>query len=167
MKKFYLLLFTCFITVNMAFGQSNWINYKIDNRVSLKLPSQPQTIDATNVMATDSNHLAYVVGVVDLVKTDGTDSAKLASIATTPEYIKVFRDNLVGAMPGFDMGEVKLGTWHNHTSYTLEGVYTRNNAKVYMLLFIIGSNLYSITALVPENQSPKGKDDLLASIVTN
>ena len=131
------------------------------------LPSQPRQIDATNVMATDSNHLAYVVGLVDLVKTDGTDSTQLAAIATTPGYIKAFRDNLVGAMPGFVMGDIKLGTWHNHTSYTLEGTYTRTNAKVYMFLFIIGSNLYSITALVPENQSPKGKDDLLASIVVN
>ncbi len=167
MKKSCLLLITCILTATLAFGQNGPINYKIDNHVSLKLPSQPQTIDASNVMATDSNHLAYVVGLVDLVKTDGTDSAKLASIATTPEYIKLFRDNLVGAMPGFVMGDVKLGTWQNHTSYTLEGTYTRTNAKVYMFLFIIGSNLYSITALVPENQSPKGKDDLLASIVAN
>ncbi len=167
MKKICLLLFATMLTISIAYAQSGWINYKIDNKVSVKLPAQPKTIDVYNVFARDSNNLVYIVGCVDLLKTDGTDSAKLVSIASTPEYATITRSKLAESMPGFELGNIKTGVWKTHTCFNLEGVYTATKAKVYMFMFIIGSQLYGLTVIVPENKSPQGKDDFVASTVLN
>ena len=167
MKKTLLFLITGVLAITVAHAQSNWIDYKIDAKVSVKIPAAPRTIDDFNVMSTDSNKTVYVIGLVDLLKSEGTDSLTLITKSRTVEYANKMRDELVKSMPGFQLGQIVTGIWKDYTCYHMEGVYTPKNAKVYMFLFIVGSKLYSLTALVPENVSNQGKDAFYASAVVN
>jgi len=163
MKKYYFLVVTIICSIIVAHAQTNWIDYKIDNRVSVKIPSQPKKIDEFNVMASDMSGSVYVLGAVDLAISDGTDSAKLVTLAPTAEYAKMMRTKLIESLPGFEMGDIKTGLWNQHNAYYLNGVYLATKGKVYMFLFIIGSKLYSLTAITPENSSGQAKEDFFAS----
>lgn len=167
MKKIFLLLITSLLAINIAHAQNDWITYNADSKLTIKLPTQPQKIDDYSVKSTDKNSLIYVVGVVDLLKTDGTDSATLVSKATTPEYVKIMRDKLVESMPGFELGDIKTGTWKGYTCYHIDGVHTATKANIYFFMFIIGSKLYSLFTYVPVDTSSQGKDDFFASAVVN
>jgi hypothetical protein len=163
MKKYCFVVIAVICSINFARGQASWIDYNIDNRVSVKIPSQPKKIDEFNVMSSDMSGSVYVIGAVDLAISDGTDSAKLVTLAPTAEYATMMRTKLIESMPGFEMGEIKTGLWKQHNAYYLNGIYTRTKGKVYMFLFIIGSKMYNLAVITPENSGGQAKDDFFAS----
>ncbi|CAN5334783.1 hypothetical protein BH09BAC6_BH09BAC6_09370 [soil metagenome] len=157
MKKLYLLL-VAIVAIGTAKAQNEWVTYKADNKLTIKLPTLPRQIDDITQMALDRDSLIYIVSVVDLSKTDGTDSTELVTMAVTPEYANMIKTSLAKSIPSFAMGDITVGKWKGNTCYHLDGVDAANQRKLYCFLFIIGSKMYGLTAIVPDNKSIGGRD---------
>jgi hypothetical protein len=166
MKKILLLLFTTILAVNLVHAQSDWINYKIDNKLSVKVPVQPNDMQGSQI-ATDKDNLVYVITVVDFVKVAGIDSATLAPMAPTQEFANSIKTGMLGQMPGFTLGDITIGKWHGLNCYHVEGENVERKVKTYSFMVIVGSQFYSLSTIVPYDKSNKPKDDFFDSLVLN
>src|SRR3569833_3298171 len=92
MKKIYLFLAAIILTINFSFAQTGWVDYKIDNRVTAKLPTAPQALMEGTVMALTPDSTVCVV-----TKINNKAVAKLDSAAIAPMLDSAtFRDGLRG-----------------------------------------------------------------------
>ena len=157
MKNLFLLI-VAVLAISTAKAQNKWVTYKADDKLTVKLPTLPRQIDDITQMAVDRDSLIYIVSVVDLSKTDGTDSLQLVSMAVTPEYVNMIKTKLSESIPTFAMGDVTLSKWKGYTSYHIDGVDAAGQRKLYCFLFIVGSKMYGLTAIVPDNKSIGGRD---------
>jgi hypothetical protein len=167
MKKNLLLLivFTLVITVTKA--QNTWINYKIDSKLSIKVPNEPKQIDENSVLASDNDGAAYIITIADFQKLAGLDSAKIAPMANTPDFASSLRTGMLSKMPGYTLGDVKIGTWHGYVCYNVEGGNDASKIKVYTFMILIASKLYGLSVVVPDSLAFTGKDDFFASVALN
>ena len=167
MKKFLLLLMVSVSVITIANAQNTWINYKIDSKLSIKVPNEPKTIDENSVLSSDNDGAAYVITIADFEKLAGLDSAKLAPMANTPDFASSLRTGMLSKMPGYTLGDVKVGNWHGYICYTVEGGNEASKIKVYTFMILIGSKLYGLSAIAPDSLSFTGKDDFFASVALN
>ncbi|MDF2432177.1 MAG: hypothetical protein JWP44_1808, partial [Mucilaginibacter sp.] len=86
MKKILFVLVISTIAMNVAHAQSNWINYKMDNKISVKLPAQPQPAQEGGTMVQDKDSLIYLTVLVDFVKTANVDSTALAPYLSSQQF---------------------------------------------------------------------------------
>jgi hypothetical protein len=161
----------CILTyqsVNTPIPPDGWVNYKIDNKLSVKLPEQPQKVNESAVKASDNQKITYIVGMDDLAKTDGTDSTALASKATSPEYLNILKAKFTKSMgQGFSLSNIKAGTWKTYPCYYFEGTHVPTSANIYFFMVLIGSKLYQLMAFIPDGISSKTKDSYFDSLVLN
>ena len=167
MKKNLFALIISASIITAAKAQSTWTYYKIDSRISAKVPNAPKPIDENSVMSSDNDGCAYIINIADFVKLAGLDSAKMAPMATIPDFANTLRTALLSKMPGYNLGDVKIGNWKGYPSYYVEGGNTELKIKIYTFMILIGSKLYGLTAVVPDNLTFTGKDDFFSSISLN
>jgi len=168
MKKFLLLLLITSLSVTtVTKAQNAWINYKIDNRLSAKLPVEPKKVDENSVMASDNDGATYVITIADFEKLAGLDSAKIAPMATTAEFAGSLKTGMLSKMPGYTLGDVKVGKWKGYTCYNVEGGNGELKVKTYTFMVIVGSKLYALSAVLPASLTFSGKDDFFASVALN
>jgi hypothetical protein len=167
MKKLSLLLITAFLASNFALAQSSWVNYKIDNKLSTRLPATPKTLNENSVYALDKDSLVYIVTVLDLQKVAELDSAALIPLAPTPDFANKIKEGVEQKMNGFTMGDIKVGKWKDYTSYKLEGGNDAKQLNSYTFIVIVGSKLYALMTLTPENKTGKGKNSFYSSLKFN
>jgi ABC-type transporter Mla MlaB component len=167
MKKLFVLLITAFLASNFESAQSSWLNYKIDGKLSTKLPSQPKTLNENSVYALDKDSLVYIVTVVDLKKVVKLDSAALVPLATTTDFANKIKEGVEQKMHGFAMGDIKIGKWKDYTSYKLTGENDVKQVNSYTLMIIVGSKLYALMTLTPENKTGRGKNSFYSSLKLN
>jgi hypothetical protein len=166
MKKIFLLLITTILALNIVHAQTGWINYKIDNKFSVKLPSQPNDVQGSQIVQ-DKDSLVYVITVVDFVKAAGIDSATLVPMAPTQDFANSIKTGMLGQMPGFTLGDINIGKWNQLVSYHIEGENTEKRIKTFSFMILQGSHFYSLTTIVPYGKDSKSKDDFFASLVSN
>lgn len=166
MKKALLIFIAIILLTKLANAQTNWIDYKIDNRVSVKMPEQPQFKNG-GLSAKDKDSSVYIVVVVDFVKTAGVDSTQLAPYEPTPDFANGLKNGMLGKMPGATMGDVKIAKWNGHYCYTVEGGYADRKLKVYAYMVCWGSTMYGLMSIIPEQNSTTSKDDFFASLKAN
>src|ERR1700733_515145 len=101
MKK--ILLSFCFLAIllNFALAQSDWISYKIDDKLSVKVPSPPTEADEYSVIATGEDSLVCVITKIDMQKVSGLDSAALAGIAPTDDFLTIIKTGMQEKMQGY------------------------------------------------------------------
>ena len=167
MKKALLFLITSLLAAQVASAQTGWIDYKIGDKLSVKLPEQPTRLNENGVYVRGSDSTVYIVATVDFFKAEGLDSAKIAAQAPTAEFANTLKTGMLGQMQGTTLGDVKIGKWKGYTSYTIEGGNATNQLKFYTFMVFIGTNVYSLMAWVPENHDNKEKDDYFNSLVLN
>ncbi|HTI59740.1 hypothetical protein [Mucilaginibacter sp.] len=168
MKKTFLLITALLLTACLANAQSQWINYKIDDKVSANLPVQPTRADEHSVFAKGSDSVIYVVATVDFSKLEGhLDSAQLAEMAPTTEFTDELKAGMLSEMPGSTLGDVTAGKWHGYNTFTMEGGNAAGKLKLYVYMVIIGTNMYSLMVVSPEGRDTKGKDVFFASLALN
>jgi hypothetical protein len=167
MKRIYLVLVATIITINIACAQSGWIDYRIDNKLSVKLPAKPQSINKSSIKAVTKDSLICIVTKVDFFTTVQMDSTILAPLLPTQEFADELRTGMRGQMAGFTLGDIKIGKWKGYYCYTIEGGNASKKSKLYTFMVIIGSNMYGLSAMMPDKKSTKDKDDFFSSLVIN
>jgi hypothetical protein len=167
MKKIFLLFFTTVLAINISNAQTAWITYRIDSKLSVKLPAQPKTIDANSIMTVGKDSLTCIVTKVDFLATVQMDAGALAPLMPTQEFANELRTGLLSQIPGFTLGDIKIGKWNGYYSYSVEGGNISKKSKLYTFMVIIGSEMYSLSAMIPDSKSAKGKDDFFASLSMN
>jgi hypothetical protein len=169
MKKITLLLAAVMFIAGFARAQTaSWINYKIDEKLSCKMPEQPTQVEEHSVYAKGKDTTVYVVAVVDFAKlATGIDSAQLATMAPTPEFANQFKNGMLGQMPGSTMGDVTIGKWKGHTSYAMDGANAANKQKLYAFMVLIGTKMYSLMVVTPDTHNADAKNNFFATLTTN
>lgn len=164
MKKVYFILAAIIFTVNISYAQTGWVDYKVDNRVSAKLPTAPQTLMEGTVMALTPDSTVCIVTKVDFKAAANLDSAAIAPMLGTEEFAKGLRTGMLGQMTGFTLSEAKTGKLQGQYTYSLDGANEAQKLKSYTLMVVIGQYMYSFTALVKDGRDVKHRDELFASI---
>lgn len=168
MKKIYpLLVIAAIALLNIAHAQTVWVDYKIDSKLSIKLPVAPVIGPDGSAISKTVDTAVYIITKVDFQKAAGIDSATLASLLPQQEFADGIKTGMLDKLPGFTMGNVKIGKWKNYYSYSMDGGNEARKLKIYNCMIIIGDEAYSITAVLPERLGAKQKDDVFASIRTN
>lgn len=167
MKKILLSLCFPFILLSFARAQSDWISYKIDSRLSVKVPSTPTASDEYSVIAQGKDSLVCVITKIDMQKVAGLDSAALAGLAPADDFANSLKTGMQQKMEGFTLGDVKTGKWNNYYSYMIEGSNAGTKVKSFTFMIIISNYLYSISVVMPDGKSTQPKDDFFASLKLN
>ena len=167
MKKIFLLLITVFLTLTAIYAQTAWVDYKIDSRLSVKLPVAPKMRGDDTAIATDKDSSIYVITVIDFQKVAEIDSATLSTLLPQQEFADGIRTGMLDKLPGFTMGDVKIGKSKDHYSYLMDGDNATKKLKIYNYMIFLGDKGYSLTAVVPGKLGARGKDDFFASLRSN
>jgi len=162
-----LLLGFVVLILNFANAQSDWINYKIDSKLSILVPAQPTQADEYSVTAMTKDSLVCVITRVDMEKVAQLDSTTLADLAPTDNFVNGTKNGMLEKMKGFTLGELKAGKWNGYYSYSIDGANATTGLRSYTLMLIIGKILYSFSAVLPENKSTQPKDDFFTSLKLN
>jgi hypothetical protein len=165
MKKIPLVVIITFLIINFAHAQTGWIDYSIDNTLSVKLPVQPKILSKNTILAVAKDSLTCLVTKIDFLSTVQLDAGALAPLLPTQEFANEIRSTLLAQIPGFSLGEIKIGKWKNYYCYNIEGGNVKKKLKLYTFIVIIDTNMYSLTAIMPDTLSPGEKDDFFASLV--
>jgi len=151
-----------------AQAQSNWVNYKLDAKLTVKFPQQPARVDEHSIYAKDADTSIYLVALIDYSKLEEhLDSAELAKDAPTTEFADEFKGGIVSQMPGSSLGEVTIDKWNGYTSYKIEGDYATKHKKLYVFVVLIGTKMYGLMAITPEKGSTNGKNYFFSSLTLN
>jgi hypothetical protein len=154
-----LLLLTSVITK----AQSSWVDYKVDNHVSVKFPSKPAEIQPGTVGVVTADSVACRITLIDVQKVANLDSAKLASMKENPVFIDQLRAGMQRTAKGAELQPFKLGTWKGLTSYTSSGTGTANTQyKLFMVVY--GTTIYSLSAKTPAKVDSKTADSFFDSM---
>lgn len=161
-KTLFLSIFICSF-IRVASAQTTWIDYKVDEKISVKLPVQPKTIQG-NVYATDKDSSMYIIAIIDFLKVTGVDSVAMAPMEPTPQFGDQLKTGMLSQMPGYTLGDVKIYKWHGHYTYKGEGSNAGKKLKTYVYMICWGNTMYSLMVIAPEKNPIKGKDDFFASL---
>jgi hypothetical protein len=167
MKKKLFLLVAAIFLFTFTHAQGTWVNYKIDDKISVKLPSEPQQIQEGTTMTKDKDSVIYLTILVDFVKVAKIDSAGLAPYLATQQFADGLKTGMLSKMPGSTMDDVKIGKWKNYYSYTIEGGNAEKKLKLYTYMVIIGSKMYGLMCIVPVGIGPANKDNFFSSLAIN
>jgi hypothetical protein len=111
--------------------------------------------------------LVCVITRVDMEKVASLDSAALAGLAPTDDFINGIKTGMLDKMKGYTLGDVKAAKWNGYYSYSIDGGNATTGVKSFTFMLIIGKFLYSFSAILPENKSTQPKDDFFASLKLN
>lgn len=164
MKKTFSLVIALLLTITIVKAQEGWVSHKADDRISVKFPNEPREEIAGTYTAHDKDSLSYILTVVDFVAVANIDSTALAPMKETPEFAAQLKQGINASLPNVTLEDFKIGAWKGHTSYTTSGVNGTQKLKLYMFMVLVGNKLYSLTSVVPDSATTKGRDDFFASL---
>jgi hypothetical protein len=167
MKKIIALSIAIALFINIAKAQKAWVDYKIDDLFSVKMPTQPSMLAEDNFYVRTKDTCIYIISKLDLKKLTGLDSATIATQSTTAAFSNSFKTGMANQMPGSEFGEVNIGKWHDYTSYNINGINAAKKLKIYTFMVFVGAKAYSLMAILPETKSTSGKDFYFGSLVMN
>lgn len=167
MKKVFLLIFITAVALTVVHAQNVWVNYKFDNKLSVKLPSQPQKYGQNSQRAATKDSTVCIVSLVDLKAAAQLDSATLVKLSPTAGFATDLKASMLGQMAEFSLGDVKIDKWNGYYSYTIDGRSFSKKLKTYTFMVIIGSNLYALNCLVPDGNNIKDKEAFFTSLKMN
>jgi hypothetical protein len=164
MKKTIGLFIITFVCVTIGYAQDGWVSHKADNRISVKFPGEPKEVIAGTFATHDKDSLGYALTVVDFVTVAGIDSVTLAPMKDTPEFAAQLKQGMGSSLPGVALDDFTIGKWKGFTSYTTTGVSSTQKTKMYMFMVLIGNKMYSLSTVVPDGRSTKGRDNFFSSL---
>lgn len=147
MKKFVFLLAPL---VMMAFSNADWITVKLDKRVSVSFPTQPEKADMNgNVMWSTTGDTTFkcMVLVVDF-GTLGLDSAALASQLDGEPFYKGFKTSMLEKMNGATLLSEEVTRVNGWPAYKLAVALGSNGNKVdrvYISNIFVSDKMYSLS----------------------
>jgi len=165
-KTWYLLLFVLILSAS-AKAQSTWTATKLDDKMSVKFPSEPKkatvnSVDTYAVMGKDS--LGLVAAVLDFAVVAHIDEATLATMKDDPQFADQFKTGFTSSRPDFNIGDITIGKWKGNTMYTMSGPQKANKSVLYVQTVIIGSKMYMMSCVVPTGVNVANKDTFFGSL---
>ncbi len=162
MKKLILTLISAITLLNFAYAQTdNWVNYKIDEKLSVKLPTQPETINR-GVMAHTPDSLVCLA-----YKLAEVDSATLTRAVSSPGFPDGLKAAMSASQPGLNLGEMKAGKWHGYTCYNVDGAKPAMGLKVGLLILIVDGRIYTLGAMMPDRHDINEKNIFFNTLKLN
>jgi hypothetical protein len=152
MKKILVTLITIIATLNLVHAQADWINYKIDDKLSVKLPTYPKSI-GSGVTAHSKDSLICYVSIVGEM-----DSTALAKLVLTQDFPNGLKAAMAGTQQGLTLGDMKVDKWNGYSCYNVDGSNPQNKLKVSFYLLVIGGRIYALGAMMPENHDINEKN---------
>jgi len=151
-------------TLTIAYAQESWVNHKVDNKVSIKFPSQPKEFMPGSflAMAPDSS-VVYIFTLVDFAKVANLDSAALAPVKATPAFAAELKTGMTKSLPDVNLADFTIGNYKGYTSYTTSGLDSKKK-RYDMFMFIMGTNFYSLSVVTTYGALLEGRDKFFASI---
>lgn len=164
MKKLLPLVIVALLTVTFVHAQDGWVSHKADNRIAVKFPNEPKEVIAGTFASHDKDSVTYILTLVDFVAVANIDSTALAPMQDTPEFAAQLKQGINASLPNVELNDFAIGKWKGHSSYTTTGVNAGQKSKIYMLMVLVGNKMYSLSAIIPDGRTTKGRDDFFASL---
>lgn len=161
MKKALLTLTVIIATFNFVCAQADWIAYKIDDKLSVKLPTQPTSTDH-GVVAGSKDSLICFASIIG-----ETDSASIAKIILTPDFSNGLKMAIAGTQKGLTLGDIKSGKWNGYYCYDVDGINTSKRLKASFFLIILGGRIYVLGAVMPDNHDINEKNIFFNTLELN
>ena len=167
MKKYcFVLLFVLTISAG-ANAQTAWVTTKIDNKISVKFPVEPQKInkptgDVYVYKAPDS--LTYSAAMLDMNIVAHLDSARIAQVKDMQQFADQMVRGVASAKKNYTFGEVTIGQWKTYTCYNFSAKENTNSNTLLMQMILIGSKIYTLSCRVPAGMVTKNNDVFFSSI---
>ncbi|MEO7212529.1 hypothetical protein [Mucilaginibacter sp.] len=165
-KTYYLLLFVLLLSTTLK-SQTRWVTIKLDERLSVKFPSEPQKtakngIDIYTLRAADS--VGYSANVIDYKVVAHLDSAALAPMKDKQEFADQLRAGLASVKTNYTFGDIEIGQWKTYTTYSLSASEKTNKNTLLIHMVLIGSKMYSLSCRVPANMVTKASEVFFGSV---
>jgi hypothetical protein len=160
-----LLLFSSII----AQAQTNWINYKVDNKISVKFPSKPTQMSHDILISSNKDSTAeFTMSMIDIAKIAHIDSAGIAKNLGNPDIMKNMADFINEQHRYSKLKDFKIGNWNGFTTYTSMAVGANPRNKYYnILMLFIGTKMYTFEVVLAATADSNIKDDYFSSISLN
>jgi len=167
MKKTFLWLILIVLSIKVAHAQTGWINYKLDNKLSVKFPVTPRYINKNTLFAMATDSSAYIVTIVDLKESDGLDSAGLVSQAGTQMFADSLRSSMLSSMAGYILSEITVGKWKSFISYNLNGGNISQEITLETFMVLLGTKLYGLSTILRTGKPNNFKNYYFSSLTLN
>ncbi|HWD90667.1 MAG TPA: hypothetical protein VG367_21230 [Mucilaginibacter sp.] len=161
MKKVLLTLVPTLLFFNLAHAQTDWITYKIDDKLSVKLPAEPEKIDRGVTAHTKDSLICFAYKIAEV------DSATLTRAVASPGFADGLKQAMASSQEGVNLGEMKTGKWNGYTCYSVDGEKTAVGLKASFLLLIIQGRIYAFGAMMPGNHDINQKNIFFNTIKLN
>lgn len=167
MKKIHTLLLLVLLFSVTAYAQTGWITKPLDNKASVKFPSEPQKatrngIDTYTFKAKDS--VTYTAALIDYKIVANLDSAALAPMKDSQQFADQMKMGMASKRSNYTFGEVTIGEWKGNTTYNLSATENTRKDTLLMRMILIGSKMYALSCLVPAGTDPKNGEAFLGSV---
>ncbi|MBX2931102.1 MAG: hypothetical protein KF781_04020 [Chitinophagaceae bacterium] len=143
-------LLCTFVFALNANAQTDWVTIKLDNRISIKFPKEPAPIDESMMgykfMHDDGTLLT--ASLTDLEKM-GLDSASLAGMIETEEFLEQFKIGFSSQTPGTEIIQSNVVKWHNYVMYDIIGEDKEKGEKSFYKCLFMGSKMFVFVCILP------------------
>ena len=154
MKKTYYLMLCLLILSAAGKAQNNWITKKLDNKLTVKFPVEPETVTKNGIdsyLAKGNDSVKYSTTLVDYKLIARLDSAALAPVKDAKPFADQLRMGIVSAKTNYTFGTITIGKWDTYTTYNLTATENTTKGTLLMRMILIGSKMYTLSCLIPAN----------------
>ena len=168
MKKYTLVALVALVSFSYTsvFSQDTWIKQKLDEKIYVKFPTAPESLGNNTYKVQGLDSIAYTANTVDF-EAFGLDSATLASMSESDEFVNQFKTGFVAQMPGVEIKKLDINKWNENICYDIEGELASKQLKIFIKCIFIGSKMYTFFSAVPPTGILKNKDTFFSSINFN
>lgn len=166
MKKLYYLPLFVLMLAASAKAQTNWVTKKLDEKLSVKFPVEPQVVKKNgfdSYLAKGNDSVKYSTTVMDYQVVVHLDSATLAPMKDTQIFADQLGKGIASKKPNYTFGGVTIGKWNTYTTYTMSASENTNKSTLLMRMILIGSKMYALSCLIPANLVTKNNEVFLGS----
>lgn len=161
MKKLQLLFVVLLMFAITANAQQKWITKKIDEKLSVNFPSEPEKVTKNgndSFIIKEKDSVTYAAGMIDMYTVAKMDSATLAPLKENPMFAEKLVAGIASQKPTYKFGKVKIGSWNGLTTYDITGFEETTKNTIYLQIIFIGSRLYTLACRIPADLSTKKKE---------
>jgi len=162
--KIILLFGAVFFIVKLATAQDGWKKYQVDEAVSIKFPGTPTPLNGRDAYYRNADSTTYYVYVEDYFDLTNLTGDELAEKEKTTDLANAFKDDLMNRMHGYMLGNVTIGKWHDHTTYTVSGGNEKAKTDMYVFAVFIQDNCYYLVVTLPDSHKTDKKDLFFGSL---
>ncbi len=165
MKKYFVVLIL-FLSI-AANAQTQWIATKVDEKIAVKFPINPEKKTGNGTVTfkcKTKDSVSFTASVLDYQVIAKIDSIGLAAIKDTREFADQLKAGIVAQRKDYELGNIEIGKWKTYTTYQILGKKMNDGKKLSLKMIVIGSKMYGLSCLVPDQLVTKDKEIFFQSL---